>query len=58
MRKSFIMDGIYADEVQSMINVAKTVSPHFKAMDDREIVSVLMEMGLAAERSLHDTQKN
>lgn len=50
LRKSFIMDGIYADEAEEMIKAAIAVSPRFKGMDVMEIASSLMEMGLAAER--------
>ncbi len=45
------MDGIYADEVQAMVNVAKKISPRFKHMDNRDVVSILMELGLTVEES-------
>ena len=57
IHKAFIMDDFYADDVEAMINVARTISPRFKAMDNRDIVSILMEMGLTLEELRHSTPK-
>lgn len=52
------MDGIYADEAVSMVNAAKNFSPRLRNMDNREVVSVLVELGIAVERRLCEETLN
>lgn len=49
-RRVFVMDGIYADEIENAIKVVQTLSPRYVGMDYREIVSALIEMGMTVER--------